>query len=879
MARGAVVATFVMALAACTDLGAVDRDRCGNGVVEPGRGEDCDRGDAADPGCGGPGTVAECRLLCGPAITGSPTCPDGAACSFDGVCHAPGASFGVTADVRWTARSLLVGDLTFDRYPDLIGVSDQEIVAMLGAPEGTYAASVSVPNLQVFDEPRMSDLNGDGAQDLTIPVGFGLYSLVGNPLSVLQPLFQNSFPVASSGRVVSAAIDHVITDPTGVIPGPIPNSETLVALRVPMGPGCLAPQGCEVVLLGDTGAGLPAGRVLDQIVADTIPWAWIPGAQNQRFLAVLAFVDDPDTAADDGGAYLYGGNLTVNPPAFTLLGPAAVVGRVRGQAWFADVDGDSYQDLLVATLIVGNPSVSVSWGRSDGAFDGPATLIGGLGPSPAATEPVAWGDVTGDRKADFIDRTGIRINECTSRTACTWGQALVGDRAWVDARIADVDGDGDADVVAHGAGAIVVDVLRNTGLPAVWNQAPISAAGVVKAVRTGDFDGNGIADVALITTLPGVDASDDLYVAFGTSGGGLAAPTYMGYVGTHVAIQPTTALIPSRFDAIADLLVVAERGGVRGAALVLGSTSQRMIGPLIPIGDGDADINLIEGIVSMPLDGNATADVICLISEVFDDGRPSGSVVRIFTAAADGALTERTPAGGVTLATTQFILRSARWVAIPADGNTPAFVVGADLAGRVGAIAISCTGSTCSAGAIQDLTGATRGGEPTSLAAVDLDADGDLDLVASFKPSAGVPGSPASHARVWTNSGGYTTAVEIAAPASSALAAVTAIDLDLDGRQELVALVRADDREAAARLHVARATAAGSYGAFTATPGLTDDETDLGSGITLVGGDVTGDGLPDLVGVFGLDRTAPQNLKVLVQREVLGALAGAAAGP
>ncbi|MBZ0237706.1 MAG: hypothetical protein K8M05_35655, partial [Deltaproteobacteria bacterium] len=55
-------------------------------------------------------------------------------------------------------------------------------------------------------------------------------------------------------------------------------------------------------------------------------------------------------------------------------------------------------------------------------------------------------------------------------------------------------------------------------------------------------------------------------------------------------------------------------------------------------------------------------------------------------------------------------------------------------------------------------------------------------------------------------------------------------------------------------------------------------DVELAGGITLVGDDVTGDGLPDLVGVFGPEG-APQNLKVLVQRERRGALAGGAAAP
>ena len=79
-------------------------------------------------------------------------------CGNDDICHSPGGSFRVTADIRWTSRTLLVGDTTGDELPELVGVSDQAIVAHLGAADGAYVASVTVPNLQVFDDPEVARL-------------------------------------------------------------------------------------------------------------------------------------------------------------------------------------------------------------------------------------------------------------------------------------------------------------------------------------------------------------------------------------------------------------------------------------------------------------------------------------------------------------------------------------------------------------------------------------------------------------------------------------------------------------------------------------------------------------------------------------------------
>src|SRR5207237_10615204 len=122
------------------------------------------------------------------------------------------------------------------------------------------------------------------------------------------------------------------------------------------------------------------------------------------------------------------------------------------------------------------------------------------------------------------------------------------------------------------------------------------------------------------------------------------------------------------------------------------------------------------------------------------------------------------------------------------------------------------------------------------------------------------------HVRVWVSDNGYTAAaIDSPAPMGNALAAVTAIDLDLDGKRELFALMRGD----APGLYSASPLPAGGFGPFTAAAAMTDEGVDLAGGITLVGDDLTGDGLPDLVGVFGPERS-PQNLKVLVQRERRG---------
>jgi hypothetical protein len=235
----------------------------------------------------------------------------------------------------------------------------------------------------------------------------------------------------------------------------------------------------------------------------------------------------------------------------------------------------------------------------------------------------------------------------------------------------------------------------------------------------------------------------------------------------------------------------------------------------------------------MRLDDDATDDVVCLLTtlEEIDDSVVVGARIRVYTASTDGALTERTTPPGFPIEPAGFLLRDARWVGLPADGDHPATIVGVDGIGRAVAVELACDDAGCDFEEPVSISGDGPGAAPLALRTADLDSDGDLDVIGAFR----------NRIRIWFNDGGFTEPVDRAVPDGLGVADAAAIDLELDGVAEL--------------------TSPEPWLAIGA------DVVDASAGITLVVDDLDRDGLPDLVMVSGLEPSAPRDLVAIVQRE------------
>ena len=176
-----------------------------------------------------------------------------------------------------------------------------------------------------------------------------------------------------------------------------------------------------------------------------------------------------------------------------------------GAIHLADVTGDGQADVCIAA--------------AGGIACAASNVVGELGPfrpwtddDHAASLDLAFADVDGDGKADACRRTATGIS-CAKNlgrrfdTARPWLADMSDARArgWADARyastlqLADVDGDGRADVCGRGPSGLVCAISTGKGFGKVerWSTASDFGDG---AIRFGDVNGDGRADVCGAST-------------------------------------------------------------------------------------------------------------------------------------------------------------------------------------------------------------------------------------------------------------------------------------------------------------------------------------------------------------------------------------------
>jgi hypothetical protein len=387
-----------------------------------------------------------------------------------------------------------VDDFNRDGLPDVVtanGASDN--VSVLLGLGGARFAPPGTATLGVRPTPLLADLTGDGRDDLVV--------------------------LSRDGRILLRAAQR---DAPGSFAAPVtlnPDADQAVRDVVPLRAG----GGVVLAALDASGASLSLYARAADGTFRRLPGPAVPGALAAR-LAVGDLNGDgrDDLVVTAPGSrqvfvYLQDASGGFGPPAYQLT-----LDTIPGELLLTDVDGDGRPDIVVTDPLSG--SVGVLLNRAEAPFATETRFRAGPGPDGVTVQ------------------NGVTTVE--SRDAPTGVVA------------GDFDGDGRPDLLVTDGGANALALLRGTGTGGFLNPELFTGAGTEArpaAVVTGDFDGDGRPDVAVLNQQ---DATVSVFLGDGRGRFTLRSVVPAGAAPTGLAVADVTG------DGKADLLVANEFGDV-----------------------------------------------------------------------------------------------------------------------------------------------------------------------------------------------------------------------------------------------------------------------------------------------------------------------------
>ena len=511
----------LLALFACATLPEIAVDQCGNGVVE--LGEDCDgfplESAEHSAQCREPGAVGQCHLDCTRLDDGTrPTCPVGWGCDPLGLCRRPTGALDPLREIAvGSATNLLTGDFDGDGRADIVSLEPTEGVGLTRARFHYFDERAELAETRVFPLPMIAplaaDVSGDGVSDILFSdprVGL----LRGRSDRTWLPDTFNSYH-----------LDDTPLRTTTVFPGPVENTTGFAVFARLAGTDSLL-----VVKAASRGMPTPIGDLpgpVEQFVGDPVAGRVIEDPLTYPCSQLLVALRDETrfwmydvctTAAGVAGpvwrTQAVQSSIELDPPAAIDVAPL-----------FADLNGDGHLDALIGA---GGISYA-SYGDGQRLATAVPYVINAANVPDAVSNlpmPLSAHDVTGDGQPDFLLGNAVVVSSPAASGSgfdyLPWAPHAAG--YWTSALAANLNGNGLPDFVAASNHHPGIDFFNGTGTINLTNFAIITDR-PVRHLVSGDFDADGIGDVAFTQISATTGLADSLFISFGRSAGAPEAPS------------------------------------------------------------------------------------------------------------------------------------------------------------------------------------------------------------------------------------------------------------------------------------------------------------------------------------------------------------------
>jgi len=587
-------AATVFAIGACTDLPTIEREVCGNHVIDWGVGEECDGlvpKDVMAACLAAYGDEADCTVRCGTAseegacryiADGQDTrCPVGYARGVDDICRRPSGQFVELpfARVNSTALDGTIADFDGDGLNDLFlagSNNDLPSISYFDAA-GSIIQTTRIPAVNVSAGFISADRDLDPAADLIVANGPALTTFRGAEGRLLLQKAYAPFvnPVAGAKLYAIPVVPANMAD-EGVPPGfdrPIARTE--------MG---------NAVVYSEIDA-----ATLQVVKHATLAFPSLAGESISEPVFANLLDDGNDMMAFPEGAEA--------PLEIVEASSSAVyIGKFPSGTQLATIIpapmGVTIEQLLP---VLGGPEPQVAVRTLEGGQrklrlitpEQPAEPPGFSAPIPLPVlkpdeKVLSVGYLNDDSLFDLVTSEGVRFlvpNQDVLEPLHFTPPYISNFEPFEEATITDLNHDGAREIVTLSKNGDVVMLLPATNY--TFNPVPISINGKPRELVTGDFDGDGFDDLLITSaTASGCDVEDDLYLLFGNASGLPDAPQLIGSLPGIARVTPIRFYFPFLPDGVSDITIQTKcaADGEPGdfVGVFFGSTSRIVSSPFSP---------------------------------------------------------------------------------------------------------------------------------------------------------------------------------------------------------------------------------------------------------------------------------------------------------